>query len=51
MFGLIYLANLYQLARIKEIEIIHRLFQVIAIYCQASLINHSNSHVQLAGWA
>ena len=29
----------------KEIEIIHRLFLVIAMYCQASSINHSTSHV------
>ena len=29
----------------KEIEIIHRLFLVIAMYCQASSINHSTYHV------
>jgi hypothetical protein len=28
----------------KGIEIIHRLFLVIAMYCQASSINHSTSH-------
>ena len=33
---------------IKEIQIILRLFLVIAMYCQANLINQSTSHV--ASW-
>ena len=40
--------KIMQMHHIKEIEIIHRLFLVIAMYCQASLINHSTSHV--ASW-
>ena len=40
--------NLYVFSKAKEIEIIHRLFLVIAMYFQASSINHSTSHV--ASW-
>ena len=29
----------------REIQIIHRLFLVIAMYCQASSMNHYTSHV------
>ena len=40
--------KIMQMHHIKEIEILHRLFLVISMYCQASLINHSTSHV--ASW-
>ena len=33
---------------VKEIEIIHRLFLVITMYCQASSMNHSTCHI--ASW-
>ena len=38
----------YNLGTSKEIQIILRLFLVIVMYCQASSINHSTSHV--ASW-
>ena len=41
MFNLIY-------RKTKEIQIILRLFLVLAMYCQASSINHSTFHI--ASW-